>query len=96
MYQILFSPAAERFFKKLKEKPLKKAYKEALDDIAINPYLGQPKRGDLSGIYGFDVKYKGINYEIAYTISEVNGKKVVVLLAGTRENFYEQLKRYVK
>ncbi|HHY06893.1 MAG TPA: type II toxin-antitoxin system RelE/ParE family toxin, partial [Clostridia bacterium] len=25
MYEILFSPAAERFFKKLKEKPLKKA-----------------------------------------------------------------------
>ena len=31
MYKILFSPAAERFFKKLKEKPLKKAYKEAID-----------------------------------------------------------------
>ncbi|HHY31058.1 MAG TPA: type II toxin-antitoxin system RelE/ParE family toxin, partial [Syntrophaceticus sp.] len=31
-----------------------------------------------------------------YTISEVDGKKVIVLLAGTRENFYEQLKRYIK
>jgi len=50
----------------------------------------------LAGIYGFDVKYKGINYEIAYTINEVNGKKIVVLLAGTRENFYQQLKRYIK
>lgn len=35
-------------------------------------------------------------YEIAYTISEFNGKKVVVLLAGTRENFYDELKRYIK
>ena len=96
MYEVLFSPVAERFFKKLKEKSLKKAYKEALDEISVNPYRGQPKRGDLSGIYGFDIKYKGINYEIAYTISEINGKKIVVLLAGTRENFYEQLKRYTK
>lgn len=96
MYEILFSSAAERFFKKLKEKPLKTAYKKALQNISVNPYIGQPKRGDLSGIYGFDVKYKGINYEIAYTISEVNGKKVVVLLAGTRENFYQELKRYIK
>ena len=96
MYELLFSSAAERFFKKIKEKPLKKAYKEALIEISKSPYNGNPKRGDLSGIYGFDVRYNGINYEIAYTISEVNGKKVVVLLAGTRENFYEQLKRYIK
>lgn len=96
MYEILFSSAAERFFKKIKEKPLREAYKKALQDIGKNPYKGQPKRGDLSGIYGFDVRYKGINYEIAYTISEVNGKKVIVLLAGTRENFYEELKRYIK
>jgi hypothetical protein len=47
----------------------------------------------LAGIYGFDVKHNGINYEIAYTISEVEGKKIIVLLAGTRENFYEELKR---
>lgn len=96
MYEILFSPAAERFFKKLKEKPLKKAYKTALLRLSENPYIGQPKRGDLAGIYGLDIKYKGTNYEIAYTISEVNGKKVIILLAGTRENFYEQLKRYIK
>lgn len=96
MYEILFSSAAERFFKKLKEKPLKKAYKTALLKLSKSPYIGQPKRGDLAGIYGFDVKYKGINYEIAYTINEVNGKKIVVLLAGTRENFYKQLKRYIK
>lgn len=96
MYEILFSHVAEKFFKKLKEKPLKVAYKNALVNISKYPYIGQPKRGDLSGVYGYDVKYKGINYEIAYTISEVNGKKVIVLLAGTRENFYEQLKRYIK
>lgn len=96
MYEILFSSAAERFFKKIKEKSLKDAYKKSLLEISRNPYNGQPKRGDLSGIYGFDVKYKGINYEIAYTINEINGKKIVILLAGTRENFYEELKRYIK
>ena len=96
MYEILFSSQAEHFFKKIKEKPLKEAYKTALLKLSKNPYIGQPKRGDLTGIYGFDVNYNGINYEVAYTISEVDGKKIVVLLAGTRENFYEQLKRYIK
>jgi mRNA interferase RelE/StbE len=96
MYEIIFSSAAERFFKKIKEKPLKEAYKNALLEISQNPYIGHAKSGDLAGIYGYDVKYQGVNYEIAYTIHETNGKKVVVLLAGTRENFYEQLKRYIK
>lgn len=36
------------------------------------------------------------NYEIAYLIYEEDGKLVVVILAGTRENFYQQLKRYIK
>ncbi len=96
MYEILFSSAAASFFKKIKEKPLKDTYRQALEDISKNPYVGQPKSGDLSGVYCFDVKYRGNNYEIAYTINELNGNKIVVLLAGSRENFYKQLKRYIK
>jgi mRNA interferase RelE/StbE len=96
MYEILFNSKEARHFKKIKEKQLKKAYKEAIKQISIYPYLGQPKRGDLSGIYGYDMKYQGTNYEIVYTLNEVNGKKIIVLLAGTRENFYKQLKGYIK
>ncbi|NLC43355.1 MAG: type II toxin-antitoxin system RelE/ParE family toxin, partial [Clostridiales bacterium] len=33
---------------------------------------------------------------IAYTISDPINNRIVVLLAGSRENFYEQLKRYIK
>jgi len=81
---------------KIKERPLKVTYKAAFLELRKNPYVGRPNRGDLAGIHGFDVKYKGVNYEIAYTISETNGKKIVVLLAGTRENLYEQLNSYIK
>jgi mRNA interferase RelE/StbE len=95
-YEILFSSAAEHYFKKIKETALKKAYKIALLKLSENPYLGQPKSGDLNGIYGFDVKYKNTNYELAYIIKDVKGKRIIILLAGTRENFYEQLKRYLK
>lgn len=96
MYDLLFSPTAERYLKKLKEEPLKDAYKAAFLAIMKDPYLGTRKRGDLSGVYGFDLNHRGISYEIAYIVREGNEQKVVILLVGTRENFYEQLKRYMK
>jgi len=58
---------------------------------------GTLKRGDLAGIYGKDVYYKGTNYEIAYIVEEDDDSQIVViLLIGTREQFYKELKRYLK
>ncbi len=86
---------AERFLKKLVEKPLKKAFLDALTEIRVDPYIEEEKTGDLTGCYGYDVFYKGTNYEIAYYLAENDdGEIVVVILAGTRENFYEDLKRH--
>lgn len=96
MYEIKFSSQASKYFKKLKDKNLKNRFLEAINKIADNPYIGEMKKGDLTGIYGYDVRYDGVNYELAYLIEEVNGKIVVIVLAGTRENFYEQLKRLYK
>ena len=50
---------------------------------------------DLAGIYGYDVFYNRTSYEIAYRIYEEADKIVVVIMAGTRENFYNELKRYL-
>ena len=96
MYEIKYSNAVKRYFKKVKEKRLKQAFKNTLEKIQQDPYSGSAKKGDLSGIYGYDVYYNKTNYEIAYRIYEEDGKLVVVVLAGTRENFYEELKRYMK
>ena len=52
MYELRYLPGAEKYFKKIKEKGLKEAYKKALQKIAQNPYQGETKTGDLSGIYG--------------------------------------------
>jgi len=46
-------------------------------------------------VFCYDVYYNKTNYEIAYTIKETPKKIVVVILAGPREKFYEQLKRYM-
>jgi len=89
-------PQAEKYFKKIKEKQLKEAYNDALKEISKDPYnAGEKKTGTLAGVYCRDVFYKKTNYEIAYKIYEDNGKLVVIILAGTRENFYNELKRYM-
>lgn len=98
MYKLIILPPAARFLKKLKEKPLKAAFQKAVNEILKDPYMmGEPKTGDLPGIFCYDIYYNKTNYELAYTIVEEGESTVVViLLAGTRENFYEELKRYMK
>lgn len=96
MYEINYSKHAERYLKKLKDKHLLSAFKAAIDKLKSNPYIGTQKLGDLRGIYGYDVIYNSINYELAYRIYDVNKLLVVIILAGTRENFYEDLKRLIK
>lgn len=96
MHKLIILPPAARFLKKLKEKQLKAAFQKAVDEIAKDPYMGEPKTGDLSGIFCYDIYYNKTNYELAYTIIEEGESTIVVVLAGTRENFYEELKRYMK
>lgn len=97
MLPVVYLKPAEKYFKKLVEKPLKRLYLDAIHTIRANPYAGKLKAGDLAGIRGYDIYYQGTNYELAYRIEENEaGELIVVILAGTRENFYEQLKRYIK
>ncbi|WP_449241063.1 type II toxin-antitoxin system RelE/ParE family toxin [Desulfoscipio gibsoniae] len=96
MYEIRFTGAAGRYLKKVKEKDLKKAFQSALNEISSDPYIGELKTGDLAGVYCYNICYSKTNYELAYKIYEEDGQMVVVILAGTRENFYNKLKRYMK
>lgn len=96
MYDVRFLPPAAKYMKKLKDKKLKTLYKEAVDKIRKDYTVGQAKTGDLSGIYCYDIYYNKTNYELAYTVEYINGNIIVVIMAGTRENFYQELKRYIK
>ncbi len=96
MLPVRFAPPAAKFIKKLKDKKLKSLYQEAIDRIREDYNIGEAKTGDLSGFYGYDIYYNKTNYELAYTIERIDGELIIVVMAGTRENFYEQLKRYAK
>ena len=100
MAELRILPTAARFLKKLKDKQLKRLYQETIDAILEDPSIGEEKTGDLKGVRGYDIYYNHTNYELAYTVEYVKRPDsdavdiVVVIMAGTRENFYEALKRY--
>jgi len=91
MIPVVYTPIAEKY------KNLKKLYKDAITNIRVNPLIGDAKTGDLKGIYSLDIRYNRTNYELTYRISHLdNGDILVVIMAGTRKNFYKELKRYMK
>lgn len=95
MTEVCFLPSAAKYIKKLKDKKLKRLYQEAVDKIRNDYTVGEAKTGDLSGVYGYDIYYNKTNYELAYTVEYTENMVVVIILAGTRENFYDQLKQYM-
>ena len=96
MTEVRFLPPAAKFLEKLKDKKLKLLYQEAIDKIREDHTVGEAKSGDLSGIFGYDIFYNKTNYELAYRVEYVENKMIIVIMAGTRENFYNELKRYIK
>ena len=97
MLPVTYLNPAQRYFKKLKEKPLKQKFLDKIQEIRLHPYTGELKSGDLAGIYSCDITYQGTNYEIAYRLEETQeGEVIVIIMAGTREMFYQELKRYMK
>ena len=102
MMDVIFLPPAAKYLKKIKDNNLKELYKEAIKAIREDPSVGEAKTGDLQGVFGYDIYYNRTNYELAYTIEERKVEDsdetelIVVIMAGTRENFYDELKRYLK
>jgi mRNA interferase RelE/StbE len=96
MARLVILPPAAKFLKKIKDANVLKLFQNAIEEILSDPTVGTAKTGDLKDIYGYDISYKKINYELAYTIQYIDDTVIVIIMAGTRENFYDQLKRYVK
>ena len=95
MNRLLILPPAAKYLKKIKDIKLKNVFQHTIDQIIENPFQGERKTGDLSGVYGVDFHYNKTNYEVAYKIVNKDNTLVIVLLAGTRENFYDELKRLI-
>lgn len=95
-YELRTTPKVDRYLKKIKEKPLKDLFKQSIRDVIAEPYeVGERKSSDIADYFCCDFRYKGTSYRIAYDIKE-EIETVVIVTVGVRENFYEDLKRYIK
>lgn len=94
--QVRFMPSAEKYLKKLKDKKLKELFKTAIKEIVKDPFSGKEKSGDLKDIYTYDFRYDRSDYRVAYLVEKTDDELILIIMAGTRENFYKELKKYWK
>ena len=88
--QILVTPSFERAIKKLHANQ-KKSLDKAVKAIALEPEIGDPKVGDLEGIFVFKFTLVDQQWLLAYRV--ISAKKLKLLLIGPHENFYRELKK---
>ncbi len=80
-----------------KVKKFTKQEKNSLDKqilkIADNPVIGSEKKGDLRGVYAHKFKIKHAQYLLSYRFVE---EKLELIMIGPHENYYRDLKSYLK
>ncbi|MEX2381395.1 MAG: type II toxin-antitoxin system RelE/ParE family toxin [Opitutales bacterium] len=80
-----------------KVKKFKKNEKETLDRevqrIMADPDIGAEKKGDLQGIRVHRYKFNSQELLLAYSVEE---DEILLITIGSHENYYRDLKGYVK
>ena len=87
--QVTQSSAFARGYKKLHQRQ-KQDVDAAVNVIVTNPLAGEAKRGDLAGIYIYKFKSQTQLMLLAYEFDPATRH---LLLLGSHENFYRDLKR---
>ena len=86
-------------------KPLQLAVQDAVDAVCANPDIGEAKVGDLAGIWVYKFKFQRQEYLVAYRPPTVEQRRQGVDIeflvidfyqVGSHENFYDELKRYLR
>ena len=80
-----------------KVKKLSKHDKKRLDDqvrkIIDDPSIGSKKKGDLRGVYVHKFKLQKVQFLLAYRFA---GENLDLVMIGPHENYYRDLKSYLK
>lgn len=71
----------------------KKILDHEVKAILGNPVIGEEKKGDLAGVFVHKFKIRSIQYLLSYRFSNQN---LELIMIGPHENYYRDLKKYIK
>ncbi len=89
---ISYKPPFRKFVKK-QPRPLQLAIEDEIDAILAQPECGELKKGDLAGMRVHKFTFHKQMFLIAYRSEQ---DAIICYLIGTHENFYQELKRYLR
>lgn len=93
MYEIYFGSAVKKDLKKL-PKNIQNKVDAVFALLSSNPKSGEGLGGEFLGFYSYHFKEQKTEYRIIYSIKD-ELLIVLIILVGTRENIYKQLKRRI-
>ncbi len=91
MYERLVTSSAKRSLRKLPVR-VREDLISATTVLETNPFAGERLSGALHFLYSFHFKSDNISYRLVYTLDHEK-KQAIIHFAGTRENFYEKVRR---
>lgn len=90
--EIFYKPPFRKFVKK-QTRSFQLVIEDEVEEITISPDMGESKKGDLTGFRVHKFSYGKQKFLIAYCFKEA---AIVFFMIGTHENFYRELKRYLR
>ena len=94
----MYRQSAFRKYNRIKKKlplPLRNQINLIEDEIALNPYSSERKKGDLKEVFVKKFSVLGKEYLLTCKVNEEE-REVIFLAIGGHENFYRDLKQYLK
>jgi hypothetical protein len=93
-----------QFIKKA-HKPLQLAIEDIVEAVCADPDIGEPKTGDLDGIWVYKFKFNRQEYLVAYQpptkmerecSNNIENLVIEFYQVSSHENFYTELKHYLR
>lgn len=91
-HRVIQTPLFGRKIKKF-QKTEKSALDEEVRKIISNPEIGQEKKGDLQGIRAHKYRFNRQEMLLAYSFSK---NEILLITIGSHENYYRDLKGYIR